>query len=84
MNNLQEPFAEQLKDVRNAGKQLTKALPKIAKAASSPNLRAALETHLAQAKEHILRLESVFAEVGEKPGRKVCAAMEGSWRKGAS
>lgn len=82
MENLQELFVEQLKDVHNAEKQITKALPKMAKAASSPQLRAAFVEHLAVTKEHVARLESIFEELGEKPGRKKCAAMEGLVEEG--
>ncbi|MFO0889352.1 MAG: ferritin-like domain-containing protein [Isosphaeraceae bacterium] len=77
MQSLNELFIDQLRDVHNAEKQLTKALPKMAKAASSPNLRAAFQEHLEQTKEHISRLEKVFEELGIKVGRKTCAAMEG-------
>lgn len=82
MENLQELFIEQLKDIHNAEKQLTKALPKMAKAASSPHLRAAFEEHLAVTENHVTRLEFIFAELGEKPGRKKCAAMEGLVEEG--
>jgi ferritin-like metal-binding protein YciE len=72
-----------LKDVYNAEKQLTKALPKMAKAASAPSLRTAFQDHLAQTKEHVARLEAVFKELGEKPGGKTCAAMEGLVKEGS-
>ena len=83
MQNLHELFIDQLKDVHNAEKQLTKALPKMAKAAHSPHLRNAFETHLEQTKEHVARIEAVFEELGEKPGRKTCAAMEGLVEEGS-
>lgn len=83
MDTLQELFIEQLQDVHNAEKQLTKALPKMAKAATSPNLKDAFETHLAQTKEHVSRLETIFEKLGSKPGRKVCAAMEGLVKEGS-
>lgn len=83
MKNLQELFVEQLKDVYSAEKQLTKALPKMAKAAHSPDLRSAFEEHLAVTEEHVARLETIFEELEEKPGRKKCAAMEGLIKEGA-
>lgn len=83
MQSLNELFIDQLKDVHSAEKQLTKALPKMAKAASSPNLRAAFQLHLDQTKEHVSRLQAVFEELGVKPGRKVCAAMEGLVKEGS-
>jgi ferritin-like metal-binding protein YciE len=83
MNNLQELFVDQLRDVYSAERQLTKALPKMAKAATSPNLRNAFQTHLEQTKEHVARVERVFEELGEKPGRKTCEAMEGLVEEGS-
>lgn len=82
MKNLQELFVEQLKDVHNAEKQLVRALPKMAKAASSAKLRKAFEDHLAVTKEQVERLEKVFEEIGARPGRKKCAAMEGLVQEG--
>lgn len=83
ISTLQELFVEQLKDVHSAEKQLTKALPKMAKAASSPKLKNAFTEHLAVTQEHLVRLETIFAELGEKPGGKKCAAMEGLVKEGA-
>ena len=82
MKNLQELFVEQLKDVHNAEKQLVKALPKMAKAATTRALRKAFEDHLAVTKEQVTRLDSVFEEVGARPGRKKCVAMEGLVQEG--
>ena len=82
LNSLGDLFLEQLKDVYNAEKQLVKALPKMAKAASSPELRLAFQDHLAVTKEQVARLDSVFEEVGARPGRKNCAAMEGLVQEG--
>jgi ferritin-like metal-binding protein YciE len=77
VENLQELFVEQLKDLYSAEKQLTKALPKMAKAATSAALRAAFTEHLAVTKEHVSRIEAIFNGLAQKPGRKKCAAMEG-------
>lgn len=82
METLHDLFVEQLKDLHNAEKQLTKALPKMAKAATSPKLRKAFESHLAQTKGHLKRLEQVFEEIGARPGRKKCVAMEGLVNEG--
>src|SRR5262249_13944941 len=83
MHNLHDLFVEQLTDVHNAEKQLTKALPRMAKAAHSAKLRHAFETHLEQTREHVARIEAVFEELGEKPGHKTCAAMEGLIEEGS-
>jgi ferritin-like metal-binding protein YciE len=82
MKNLQELFVDQLQDVHNAEKQLVKALPRMAKAATTTALRKAFEDHLAVTKEQVARLDSVFEEVGARPGRKKCAAMEGLVQEG--
>ncbi|HEY0947775.1 MAG TPA: ferritin-like domain-containing protein [Opitutaceae bacterium] len=72
-----ELLVDELRDLYDAETQLTKALPKMAKAASDENLRAAFEEHLEQTQEHINRLERAF-EVLEVPAkRKTCKAMAG-------
>lgn len=68
---------EELKDLYSAESQLIKALPKMAKAASSDELRSAFENHLAQTQTHAERLERVMSELGESPRGKKCKAMEG-------
>lgn len=82
MKNLQELFVDQLRDVHNAEKQLVKALPRMAKAATTAALRKAFEDHLAVTREQVARLDAVFEEVGARPGRKKCAAMEGLVQEG--
>src|SRR3954451_17362065 len=82
MKNLQELFVDQLKDVHSAERQLIKALPRMAKAATTAALRKALEDHLAVTREQIERLDAVFDEVGARPGRKKCAAIEGLVQEG--
>src|SRR5687768_8397464 len=72
LNSLGDLFLEQLKDVYNAEKQLVKALPKMAKAASAPELRLAFQDHLAVTKEQVGRLERIFEELGSSTGRKKC------------
>lgn len=77
-------FHEQLKDIYWAEKHLTKALPKMIKAATTDELREAIENHLAQTEEHVSRLEQVFEEIGKKPQAKKCDAMEGLLKEGDS
>jgi ferritin-like metal-binding protein YciE len=77
LNDLNDLLIDQLKDLYNAEGQLTKALPKMAKAASNPELKQAFENHLAQTEEHVNRLEQVFESLGEKAKGKTCAAMKG-------
>lgn len=74
---LKELFIDELKDIYSAENQLIKALPKMAKAATSDDLRAGFEEHLEQTKEHARRIEEICAELGEKPTGKKCVGMEG-------
>lgn len=74
---LNELFVDELKDIYWAEKHLAKALPKMAKAATSDELRAAIEQHLMETENQIARLEDVFEAVGEKAAAKKCDAMEG-------
>ncbi len=83
LNSLGDLFLEQLKDVYNAEKQLIKALPKMAKASTSPELRLAFKDHLAVTKEQAGRLERIFEELGSSAGRKKCRAMEGLIEEGS-
>ena len=74
---LKELYIDELRDLYNAENQLTKALPKMAKAANSEELRMGFEEHLKQTKGHVERLEQIFEELGEKPSGKKCKGMEG-------
>ena len=65
--NLQELFHETLKDIYFAEKKILSALPKMAKAAQSAELKAAFEKHETETEEHVARLEKVFAEIDETP-----------------
>ena len=76
-NDLHELFLDELSDLYSAEKQLTKALPKMLKAAQSEELKSAIESHLKETEGHVERLESVFQSLNEKVKRKTCAAMEG-------
>jgi ferritin-like metal-binding protein YciE len=77
-------FIDALKDIYWAEQHLTKALPKMKKAATSEELQDAIEEHLAQTKEHVNRLEQVFAQLGQKPQAKKCDGMEGLTMEGES
>jgi ferritin-like metal-binding protein YciE len=82
-NALKELYIEELRDIYNAEQQLTKALPKMAKAATSEELRSGFEEHLQQTKGHVQRLEKIFGELGEKANGKKCKGMEGLIAEGA-
>ena len=81
-NTLKELYIDELRDIYNAENQLTKALPKTAKAATSDELRAGFEEHFEQTKGHVERLEQIFQELGEKPTGKKCKGMEGLVEEG--
>jgi ferritin-like metal-binding protein YciE len=83
LKSLNDLFLEELKDTYDAEKQLIKALPKMAKAASSDELTAAFEEHLDITEGQVTRLEQVFKSLGESPGRKKCEAMKGLVEEGA-
>jgi ferritin-like metal-binding protein YciE len=81
-NALRELYVDELRDIFNAENQLTKALPKMAKAATSNELRSGFEEHLEQTKGHVRRLEQIFDALGEKPTGKKCKGMEGLIEEG--
>ena len=83
LNTLQKLYTDELRDLYNAENQLLKALPKMAKAASSEELKEAFEKHLEQTKGHVKRLEQVFEELDEKPKGKTCRAMKGLIEEGS-
>src|ERR1043166_5749939 len=82
MSELRETFITELKDLYDAEKQITRALPKLAKAAEDDGLREAFETHLEETEEHINRLDRVFKLFGEPPKGKKCKGMEGLLEEG--
>src|SRR5450631_3599464 len=82
-NRLRHLYVEELKDLYSAENQLVKALPKMAKASASEDLRAGFEGHLEQTKEHVVRLEKIFKTLGENPTGKKCKGMEGLIKEGA-
>lgn len=80
---MRELYVAELRDLYNAETQLTKALPRMAKAASNPELRQAFEEHLRQTSEQVSRLEQIFEMMDEKPTGKKCLGMEGLVKEGA-
>jgi ferritin-like metal-binding protein YciE len=77
LDSLQKLLIQELKDLYNAEKQLVQALPKLAKAASDPDLAAAFREHHQQTEGHVRRLEEAFESLGTKPAGKKCKGMEG-------
>ena len=80
---LNDLYTEELKDLYSAESQLVVALPKMAKAASSPILKQAFEAHLEETKGHVKRLEQIFETLKGSPKGKKCKAMEGLVEEGA-
>jgi ferritin-like metal-binding protein YciE len=81
---LEKFFHDALKDIYWAEKHLTKALPKMQKAATSEELQKAISDHLAQTQEHVNRLEQIFEQLGHKAQAKKCDGMEGLVKEGES
>jgi len=81
---LEKFFMDSLKDIYWAEKHLTKALPKMQKAATTEELQSAIEAHLSQTEIHVSRLEHVFELLGKKAQAKKCDAMEGLVKEGES
>ncbi|CAN5530939.1 ferritin-like domain-containing protein [soil metagenome] len=82
LKELKDFFIDELKDIYSAEKQLVKALPKMAKAATSEELRTAFEEHLAETEEHVARLEKIGKKLGKALTGKKCKAMEGLVEEG--
>lgn len=83
LETLQDLLLDELEDIYDAEQQLVEALPKMAKSATSPELKKSFETHLEQTEGHVTRLEKVFKIFGEEPERKTCKAMKGLIAEGA-
>jgi ferritin-like metal-binding protein YciE len=81
---LHDAFLDEMRDTYDAEKQLIKALPKLAKAATAPGLRTAFENHLEETRGHVERLEQAFAALEEKPRGKHCDGMAGIIEEGKS
>lgn len=77
LENLRELLIEELRDLYSAENQLTKALPKVAKNATSSELKKAIEHHLKETEGHVQRLEQIFEELEKSPKGKTCAGMKG-------
>jgi ferritin-like metal-binding protein YciE len=82
LDSLDKLFLEELKDVYNAEKQILRALPRMAKAADSPELQQAFTTHQKETEGHVQRLERIFKELGQAPRGKKCKGMEGLLEEG--
>jgi ferritin-like metal-binding protein YciE len=82
LDSLHDLYVDELKDLYNAENQLLKALPKMAKKASAPELKAAFTDHLEVTRRQVERLDRIFAELGEAPKGKKCKAMEGLIEEG--
>ncbi|MBV8810292.1 MAG: ferritin-like domain-containing protein [Acidobacteriaceae bacterium] len=76
-NSLRDLFVNQIEDLYDAENRLTKALPKMAEAASSSQLKQAFTSHLRETEGHVSRLERIFAEINIDPKRETCEAMKG-------
>jgi ferritin-like metal-binding protein YciE len=83
VDTIERLFLEELKDLHSAETQITKALPKMAKAASSTELRAAFEHHLKETEGHVQRLDKIFDSLGVSSGRKTCEGMKGVLEEGS-
>lgn len=82
INTLRDVLVHELKDLHSAEKQLTKALPKMAKAAANEELAAGFEHHFKQTEEHLRRLDTILQDMGESARGPSCKAMEGLIEEG--
>lgn len=82
LDSLEKLFIDELRDIYNAEKQITRALPRMAKAAESPQLRQAFTNHLRETEGQIQRLERVFKDLGQAVRGKKCKGMEGLLEEG--
>jgi len=82
LRSLQDVFTHELKDMHNAEKQILQALPEIAAAVESPELKAALEEHQRVTEGQVDRLEQIFQAMDESPGGTKCKGMEGILKEG--
>ena len=83
VDTIEKLFIDELKDLYSAENQITKALPKLAKAASSNELRSAFESHLEETKQQIERLEQIFQMLEKSPQGKTCSGMKGVLTEGS-
>lgn len=82
VNSIHQLFVEELKDIYSAETQITKALPKMAKASTSEELKAAFEEHLEETEGQIERLDQIFETLGVNPKGKTCDGMKGVLEEG--
>lgn len=82
-NSLDDLFLEQLQDLYDAEKRLTEALPKMADAAHSAQLKQAFQSHLRETEGQVTRLERIFQQLGQTPQRETCEAMKGLIKEGS-
>jgi ferritin-like metal-binding protein YciE len=83
VESIEDLFLDELKDLYSAEKQITKALPKLVKAASTQELSAAFDSHLQETKGHVERLEEIFQTLGKKGTGKTCEGMKGVLEEGS-
>ncbi|HEY9422874.1 MAG TPA: ferritin-like domain-containing protein [Thermoanaerobaculia bacterium] len=82
LESLKDLYLEQLKDLYSAETQLVQALPDMAKAATSPDLKSAFNDHLSQTEEHVRRLERIFQDLKQDPKGHTCEGMKGLVKEG--
>ena len=82
LNSLRDLLVEELRDLYNAETQLVDALPKMAEAATSHELKSAFEHHLEETREHVSRLENTFQQINEESSGETCEAMKGLIKEG--
>ena len=82
MDNLQELYVEELKDLYSAENQILKGLPRMIKAATHPQLKRAFAKHEKQTQQHVRRIERICKELGVSPRGKKCVGMEGLIEEG--
>lgn len=84
IETMEDLFAHDLQDLRSAETQLVEALPKMAAAASDPELKRAFTQHLKQTEKHVTRLDAALKQIGKGPGREKCKGMQGLIEEGES
>jgi ferritin-like metal-binding protein YciE len=82
LDSLRDLLIEELRDLYNAENQLVEALPKLAEAATSSELKSAFNHHLQETRQHVTRLERTFQQIGEKSSGETCEAMKGLIKEG--
>jgi ferritin-like metal-binding protein YciE len=82
LNSMEDLFINQIEDLYDAEKRITKALPKMIDAASSSTLKEALQHHLTETEGHVTRLERIFSGLNRTPERETCEAMKGLLSEG--